>query len=141
MDIYNTKRQAWALAIIRIMLGAIFIAHGAQKVLGIWGGPGLAGFVAWIGKYGVPPFLAYLAAFAEFIGGFLLLFGILPELGALCVIPVMLGAVFIVHWQQGFFGQHGGYEYPLSLAITTAALILGVPDVLTFISLKDILKR
>ena len=134
------SKQAWALAIVRIMLGAIFIAHGAQKVFGVLGGPGLEGFVQWAGTLGVPTWLGYLAAFAEFVGGVLLFFGILPELGALCVIPVMLGAVFVVHWKNGFFGQNGGYEYPLSLAITAAALILGEPDPLVIVSLRRYIK-
>lgn len=70
-----------ALAVIRIMLGLIFIAHGSQKVFGLFGGPGLAGFATWLGTYGLPPVLAYLAAFAEFIGGALLVTGYFAKLG------------------------------------------------------------
>ncbi len=67
--------QRWALTIVRLVLGSIFILHGGQKVLGLFGGPGLQGFIAWIGTMGVPAWLAYLAAFAEFIGGILMFLG------------------------------------------------------------------
>ena len=85
----GSSRAQWALTITRIMLGIIFVAHGAQKVLGVLGGPGLAGFVAWTTKLGVPFYLGYLAAFAEFLGGILLLLGIYAELGALMCIPLI----------------------------------------------------
>jgi putative oxidoreductase len=120
-------RAQWALFIVRITLGTIFIAHGGQKVLGLFGGPGLEGFVKWIGGFGVPPMLAYLAAFAEFTGGLLLFCGIAAELGALLVIPVMLGAVILIHWKHGFFSQDGGFEYPLSLIFFSLAIIVGGP--------------
>lgn len=68
------SRGQWGLTIVRLMLGIIFILHGSQKVLGLFGGPGLAGFTAWLAGYGVPTFLAYLAAFAEFIGGNIIIF-------------------------------------------------------------------
>lgn len=111
-----------ALAVIRIMLGLIFIAHGSQKVFGLFGGPGLAGFATWLGTYGLPPVLAYLAAFAEFIGGALLVTGYFAKLGGLMTSAVMLGAIFIIHWPK-FFAQNGGFEYPLVLLITTLAVV------------------
>ncbi len=135
---WSASHKAWGLFIVRATLGAIFIAHGGQKVLGIFGGPGLAGFVAWANTLGVPNMLAYLAAFAEFLGGWLLLLGCCAELGALMVIPVMLGAVFLVHWSHGFFNQNGGFEYPLSLAIFSLAIIIGGPGAL---ALWDVRKR
>lgn len=119
------SRSLVALTVIRIMLGAIFIVHGGQKVFGFFGGPGLAGFATWLGTYGLPTSLAYLAAFAEFIGGFLLLSGYFIELGALMTSSVMLGAIFIIHWPH-FFVQNGGFEYPLSLIITTVATVYGL---------------
>jgi putative oxidoreductase len=122
---YNRKQ--WALFIVRVTLGIIFIAHGGQKVLGLFGGTGLEGFVKWIGGLGVPSWLAYLAAFAEFTGGVLLLLGVAAELGALLTIPVMLGAVTVVHWKHGFFSQDKGFEYPLSLIFFALAIIVGGP--------------
>jgi putative oxidoreductase len=126
LSLYN--RKEWALFIIRITLGVIFIAHGGQKVLGLFGGPGLQGFAQWAATtIGLSPFFAYLAAFAELVGGLLLFLGVAAELGALLVIPVMAGAVLLVHWNSGFFAQNGGYEYPLSLIFFLLAVLVGGP--------------
>ncbi len=123
----DSSRSQWALTIVRITLGIIFIAHGSQKVLGWFGGPGLEGFASWLAGYGLPNYLAYLAAFAEFIGGWLLFLGVASELGALMTIPVMIGAVTLIHWPHGFFIQNGGFEYPLSLILFALAVIIGGP--------------
>ncbi len=122
-----TDYQSWALLIMRLVLGSIFFLHGAQKVFGWFGGPGLHGFVAWITSLGVPQFLAYLAAFAEFIGGCFMFLGIATELGALLIIPVMIGAVIMVHWPHGYFDQNHGFEYPLNLILFALAVIIGGP--------------
>ena len=87
----------------------------------------LHGFVAWITSLGVPQFLAYLAAFAEFTGGCLMFLGIATELGALLTIPVMIGAVIVVHWPHGYFVQNHGFEYPLNLIFFALAVIIGGP--------------
>ena len=97
-----SNRCELALFIVRIMLGVIFIAHGAQKVLGAFRGPGLDGFVQWSATIGIPGWLAYAAAFAELIAGILLFFGIASEFGALLVIGVMAGAIWFVHFDKGF---------------------------------------
>ncbi len=133
-----------ALTIVRLTLGSIFFLHGAQKVLGWFGGPGLDGFVKWSGTMGITPALAYLAAFAEFIGGILLFTGILAELGAVMTICVMIGAVVIVHWTHGYFAQNGGFEYPFNLILFALAIIVGGPGSYAlwdpFKSLRDILR-
>lgn len=117
-------RPALALTLLRIATGAVFIAHGAQKVLGLFGGPGLDGFAQWSATLGIPSWLAYAAAFAEFIGGLLLVSGIGASLGALLTAAVMLGAIWFVHLDKGFFSQNGGYEYPLLLLINSAVIFL-----------------
>lgn len=119
--------QGWALTILRLVLGSIFILHGGQKVFGLFGGPGLEGFVAWIGTMGVPEWLAYLAAFAELIGGAMMFLGIAAEIGALLTMGVMIGAVIVVHWPNGYFGQNGGFEYPFNLALFALAVVVGGP--------------
>lgn len=126
-----------ALALIRIMLGLVCTLHGSQKVLGAFGGPGLQGFVNWIGSLGVPAVLGYLAAFFEFAGGLLLLFGIASRLGAAMVIPVMLGAIYLVHLKNGFFTQNGGYEYPLVLLVMALALVIGGSGSLTLMKFME----
>lgn len=124
--IRQINQQEWALFIIRLALGATFFLHGSQKVFGWFGGPGLEGFVNWAGTFGIPSTLAYLAAFAEFIGGCLMFAGIATEVGAILSIGVMLGAIFLIHWPK-YFVQNGGFEYPLMLIIFSIALIIGGP--------------
>jgi len=119
--------QSWSLSLIRLLLGTIFFLHGAQKVFGLFGGPGLEGFIKWASQYNISEPLAYLGAFAELIGGILLFTGIFSRLGALMVIGVMLGAIFLVHWPHGFFLEKGGFEYPLVLAISALAILIGGP--------------
>ncbi len=118
-------RQEWALLMVRLVVGSIFILHGSQKVFGWFGGPGLQGFANWTASLGVPTILGYLAAFAEFIGGIMIFFGIFPALGAAMIIPVMLGAVFLVHWKGGYFIQNNGFEYPFNLILLLVAIIIG----------------
>lgn len=122
----STRRQ-WALTIVRLTLGVIFFAHGSAKTFGLFGGPGLEAFAAWAAGFGIPSFLAYLGALAEFVGGCLLLLGIASELGALMTIPVMIAAVTKIHWAHGFFAQNGGFEYPLSLIFFALAIVIGGP--------------
>ncbi len=120
-------REDVALFIIRVAIGAIFIAHGSQKVLGLFGGPGMTGFIQWIAPYGVSPLIAQIGAYAELIGGILLLTGIAAELGAVLALGVMAGAVKLIHWPHGFFIQNGGFEYTLLLAVLCFAIIVGGP--------------
>lgn len=113
-----------ALALIRIMTGIVFTAHGAQKIFGAFGGTGLQKFVAWLTSMGVPVYLGYAAAYSEFIGGLLLLLGIASRLGALMIIGVMVGAIYLVHYKHGFFGPEG-FEYPLVLLVMAVAILIG----------------
>lgn len=117
-------RNALALTLLRVATGAVFVAHGAQKVLGLFGGPGLEGFAQWSATLGIPSWLAYAAAFAEFIGGLLLISGIGASLGALLAGAVMLGAIWFVHLDKGFFAQNGGYEYALVLLLNCIVIFL-----------------
>ena len=128
-------RTDLALALVRIMLGIVFTAHGSQKVLGLFGGTGLQKFVSWIASLGVPAALGYVAAFCEFFGGLMLLLGIASRLGALMVIPVMLGAIALVHLKSGFFGPQG-FEYPLVLLVCAVAIFLGGSGAFTLFEFK-----
>lgn len=118
------NRSALALMLLRIATGAVFVAHGAQKVLGLFGGPGLEGFAQWSATLGIPSWLAYAAAFCEFIGGLLLLSGIGASWGAVLAGAVMMGAIWFVHFDKGFFAQNGGYEYALVLLLNCIVLFL-----------------
>ncbi len=122
-------RPTWATVPVRAALGAVFVAHGAQKVFGVWGGPGLAGFAGRDAPLGLRPAWLWMgaAAFAEFVGGVLVLLGLLTRLGALMILPVMLVAMFGVHWAGGFFSTNkplAGVEYPVALAGMALALLI-----------------
>lgn len=117
----------WIPLPLRLAMAAVFIGHGAGKVLGSFNGPGLAKFSAF-----PPPFPsmrpAWLwmgaAAVCELISGILVLLGLLTRLGAFLIFCIMLVAVVGVHW-PGFFAPEG-IEYPMSLlAISLALLISG----------------
>jgi putative oxidoreductase len=116
---------------LRLLMAAVFIAHGAGKVLGTFGGPGLKAFTT--GPEAATPFPfmtpAWLwlgaAAFSELVGGVLILLGLLTRVGAFLIFCTMLTAIIGVHWPGGFFAPRG-IEYPLSLlAISLALLITG----------------
>lgn len=116
----------WMTVPVRIALGVILIAHGSQKVFGTWGGRGLA---AWMGNpapFGfMRPAGAWMAAaaFAELIGGALVLVGLLTRLGGFLIACVMLVAIFGVHWPN-FFANNRGFEFPFALLAMSLALIL-----------------
>lgn len=116
----------WMPLPIRLTMGAIFIAHGSQKVLGKFNGPGLR---AWTGMNTPFPFMrpAWLwmgaAAFAEFIGGILLVLGLFTRVGAFFIAVTMLTAIIGVHWPN-FFANNNGMEYPLALLAMAVALLI-----------------
>ena len=118
------------LALQRVVLGIVFFAHGAQKVLGWFGGAGYAATMyQFTHNMGIPPAFAVLAILAEFLGGIGLIVGLLSRVAAFGITVNMLVAVFMVHLGNGFFmnwmgTQHGeGFEYHL-LAIAIAANIM-----------------
>lgn len=117
----TAKIQPVAFLLGRIALGAVFVAHGWQK----WSEWGIDGTAAAFEGMGVPaPQLsAYFAATVELVGGALLILGaLLPVVGVLLAAD-MLGALFIVHLEAGFWSAEGGYEFVLTLA--AAALVIG----------------
>lgn len=120
----------WALFVLRLALGVIFFAHGAQKVFGWFGGQGLAGTVSGFGQMGIPAPLAYLAAFTELLGGLGMIFGVLSRLSGLGLAITMVVAALKVHLPNGFFlnGPGGpGFEYNLALFAMAVAVLLAGP--------------
>ena len=118
--------------IIRLALGLVMFPHGAQKVLGWWGGYGAAATIQAFSKNGLPVFISVLVLLAEFVGSLMLIFGFVTRLAAFGIGCVMLGAVVLVHSKVGFFmnwvGQQKGegFEYHiLALGIVIALLIKG----------------
>lgn len=118
----------WITIPLRLAMGAVFIGHGAQKVLGSFGGPGFNAFTG-----GQTPFTFMrptwfwlgAAAFSEFVGGILVLLGLFTRIGAFFIACTMLTAVAGVHFPAGFFMPRG-FEYAFTLlAIAIALLISG----------------
>jgi putative oxidoreductase len=123
-------REDHLLTLLRICLGLVFFAHGAQKVLGWFGGQGFTGSLGFFTQgLGIPAALAVLAIAAEFLGGIGLLFGLLTRIAAFGIAVVMAVALFLVHAENGLFmnwygNQRGeGFEFHL-LAIAIAATLV-----------------
>jgi putative oxidoreductase len=117
--------------VIRLSLGAIFFAHGAQKMLGWWGGAGFSGTVEAFTKQGMPAPMAMLVIAAEFFGSLGVFFGCLTRLAAFGIAAVMTGAIFLVHLQNGFFlnwfnvpGRGHGIECNLAYLAMAVSLML-----------------
>jgi putative oxidoreductase len=122
-----------ATVVLRFVLGVVFFAHGAQKMLGWFGGYGFSKTMAFFtGPAHIPPVLAFLAIAAEFFGGLGLIFGFLTRIAAFGISVNMLVAIATVHSASGFFmnwtgTQKGeGFEYHLLvLAMTVFLMIRG----------------
>ena len=109
-----------ALLVVRVVVGVIFMAHGAQKLFGAFGGPGLAGVVQMMGPLG------YLVAIGEFFGGLGIIVGFLSRFSATSLILVMLGAIAMVHAKNGFFAPTG-FEFNLALIGLLAPILIAGP--------------
>jgi putative oxidoreductase len=113
-----------ALLALRIVVGLTFAGHGAQKLFGFSGGPGLEGTAGGFERMGLgPPLLLALAAgSAEFGGGLLIALGLVTTPAAALVIGVMTTAILTVHVRKGFWNAGGGLEYNLVLIAVAFAL-------------------
>ena len=120
--------SSWATIPIRLALAAVFFVHGAEKVFGSFGGPGLNNFV----HSGPAPFAfmrpAWLwwgaAAFSELLGSILVFLGLLTRLGAFLLACTMATAISTVLWPAGFAVNKGGYEYAMALLAMSLALMI-----------------
>jgi len=129
----KTDSHDFALAILRLVLGIVFFAHGAQKVLGWFGGYGFTGTMGFFTHdMGIPAPFAFLAICAEFFGSLGLLVGFLSRIAAFGIFCNMLVAVAMVHRHVGFFmdwagNQKGeGFEFHLlAMAIALAIMVAG----------------
>jgi len=112
--------------ILRLALGGIFFAHGAQKLFGWFGGRGIAGHAGFMENLGLRParLFAMVSALGEFFGGLGVLFGFLTPLASAGIIGAMSVAIIKVHLPKGFWNHDGGLEYPLVLAVL--AFVIGL---------------
>ena len=127
-----TTSNNWTLTLMRLVLGVVFFAHGAQKMLGWFGGYGFSGTMGYFTHSGIPAPLAFLAIAAEFFGGIGLVIGLLSRVAAFGIVVNMLVAVLTVHLPFGLFmnwfgAQKGeGIEYHLlAIALGIAILVMG----------------
>jgi putative oxidoreductase len=133
MDLVFGTYPSWSHLVVRLGLGAVFFAHGAQKVLGWFGGPGLRGTITYFQQgLGIPPAATVMAALIEFVGALCLIVGFLARPAALGIIAVMLVAIGTVHRKHGFFvnwaltpGKGHGYEFNLVLIAMALSILMG----------------
>lgn len=116
----------WAPLALRLPIGVIFVAHGAQKLFGVFGGYGLEGTGQFMASLGLTPgyLMAMLAGSAEFFGGLALLFGLLVRPAAAVLIFAMAVAILSVHISHGLFMANNGYEYALALLAVSVSLLI-----------------
>ena len=132
MKAFFQTDDSWTGLILRLTLGLVMFPHGAQKLLGWYGGLGFDGTMGFLTvTMNLPWLIAILVVIAEFFGSLGLLVGFLTRFSAASIGVIMLGAITLVHWSNGFFmnwfgRQPGeGYEYHL--------LVLGIGIVLTIV--------
>jgi putative oxidoreductase len=121
---HDTRELNLELLIMRVACSLPFIYHGAAILFGAFGGPGPHNFAAFMK---VPDVVGYLVGLAQFAGGIAILLGALLRVGAVCVIIVMLGAIFLVHLPHGFDIGKGGLEYALTEMLLALGLLLAGP--------------
>lgn len=118
---YLERLRPLGLVVLRLVLGAIMIAHGYPKIFG-----GMHHFMDTVRGLHMPGWMAYLAAATEFAGGILMIAGFFTRFVALCMCIDMGVAIVGVHWKNGFTGQ-GNYQFPLALAAIAFSLIFTGP--------------
>lgn len=113
-----------ALLALRLVIGTLFIGHGAQKLLGLFGGHGISGTGQFFESLGLKPGkpMALFAGLSEVVAGFLLVLGIALPLAALLVAGLMVMAILTVTGKNGLWVQAGGCEYNLVLLAAVGAL-------------------
>lgn len=124
-------RDVYPLLAIRFILGLVLFLHGAQKTFGWFNGNGLDNWANYISSVKMPLFntnyprwLAILAAYLEMFGGLAIIFGFGTKIAASLMVIFLLFAIYIAHWDKGFFITEGGYEYALVLLVLCSVLIV-----------------
>ncbi|MBI4161484.1 MAG: DoxX family protein [Acidobacteria bacterium] len=132
MKAFFRTDDGWTGLVLRVALGGVMLPHGAQKLLGWFGGPGFSGTMEiFTGTLGLPWILAFLVVLAESFGALGLILGFLTRLDAFGILCVMAGAVAMAHWPNGFFmdwfGQQAGegFEYHLLAMGLALGLLIG----------------
>ena len=118
-----------SLLLIRFAAGLLLMGHGAQKLVGIGGGPGARKWTGAVGQMGFRPaaLWAALSIGAELVGGFAIAIGFLTPLAAAILVSQLFVAIVKAHWSKGLWITAGGYEYTLMLLVVVTAIGLGGP--------------
>lgn len=132
IDLVFGTYASWSHLVVRLGLGIVFFAHGAQKTFGWFGGHGLSATIGGFRQMNIPPAATVLAAFIECFGGLALILGLLARPVVLALILVMLVAIVKVHGRNGFFlnfamtpGKGHGYEFNLALIAMALSILIG----------------
>ncbi|MBA3279178.1 MAG: DoxX family protein [Geodermatophilaceae bacterium] len=122
-----------ALLMLRVVVGIVFLGHGAQKLFGAFSGGGLDGTARMMSGIGLQPgmLFAVLGGTIEFGGGLLLIIGVLTRLVGLALVGNMVVAIALVTGRNGFFIQNQGYEFNLTLIAIALALVIAGPGQLS----------
>lgn len=110
---------------LRVVLGGIMLPHGAQKLLGWFGGGGYSGTIGFFeSQFGLPPAVTVLVILTEFFGALLLILGLGGRFAAAALIGNMIGAMYLVNLQYGFFWTDQGYEFPLMIILISLVTVV-----------------
>lgn len=120
----SSSRNNLALLILRVACALPVLYHGSGILFGAFGGPGPHAFAA---HQHLPDVYGYLVGLAQFGGGLAILLGVLQRIGSVCVIIVMIGAIFRVHLHHGYNVGTGGMEFALTVLLVALALLLTGP--------------
>jgi putative oxidoreductase len=117
------------LFIIRLIIGVLFIGHGAQKLFGWFGGYGLKGTAGWLESMNMKPgvLMALMAGLSELVGGILFVLGLLTPLAGLLIAATMVMAIVKVHGANGLWSTANGYEYNLTIIAVAIGIALAGP--------------
>lgn len=129
MKAFFDTDESWSGVILRVMLGIVMFPHGAQKLLGWFGGPGFAGTMAmFTDKMHIPAILAFLVIITESLGSLALIAGFLTRLAAFGITCIMVVAIAMVHWPNGLFmnwaGKQAGEGFEYHLLVIAMAVVL-----------------
>ena len=127
-----TRELNFELLIMRLACALPFLYHGSAILFGAFGGPGPQNFAAFMHQ---PAVVGYLVGLAQFAGGLAILFGALLRIGTVCVMVVMLGAIYFVHLPHGYDINQGGMEYALTEFLLSAGLLFAGPGKYSLASL------
>lgn len=127
----DLRTASYASLLLRLSLGALFLAHAAIKIFVF----SPAGTAQYFGMLGLPPVLGYVTIVWEAGGALALILGVWPRLAALALVPILAGAIATVHAAAGFFftNPHGGWEYPALWIVALLALALTGDGALTLV--------